>query len=117
MQRVPSDPFRFSTNTEIEARLLKDGFQWDGQIGGNCPVLVEFKIDGLHGYFRARGTHWSFVVAIEGVVDPANADEELFKIESYFDEWPKAGWMPVLKALEYIEVSLAAYRAVQLIKS
>jgi hypothetical protein len=108
------DPHRFPTNSEVEKRLLADPqFKWDGQCGGTCPVIVEFMIDGLHGAFRARGTSWSFILAVEGVIDPANDDEEFFKIESYFEAWPGAGYMPAVKALEFIEASIAAFRAIR----
>ena len=108
------DPHRFPTNSEVEKRLLADPtFQRDGQWGGVCPVLVEFMVDGFHAQFRARGTHWSVIVARAGVVDPANADDEFFKVESFYGEWPSAGYLPAVKALEFVEASIAAFRTVR----
>ena len=107
-----SDPHRFPTNSEVERRLLADpDFSWDGHCGGTHPVTVEFLVDGLHGAFRARGEHWSFVIAVAGVIDPASDADELFKIQSYFGEG--AGIMPAIKALEYVETSIATFRQVR----
>ena len=89
------------------------GFKPDGQWGGTAPAIVEFMVDGFHGDFRARGSSWTFTVAVEGVIDPSGPDDELFKMESYFDEWPRAGAMPAIKALEFIEASIAAFRRVR----
>lgn len=108
--------YKMPTNSAVESRLIGDsGFSWDGQVGGEVPVLVEFTVDGFHGAFRSRGTHWSFIVAISGVIDPADENEELFKIESYYDKWPNAGYMTLAKAFEFVETSVAAFRAIQTI--
>jgi hypothetical protein len=110
------DPHRFPTNSDVENRLLTDPrFSWDGHCGGIMPVIVEFMIDGFHARFRARGSHWSVIVAVPGVIDPTNDDEEFFKIESHYAEWPAAGTMPATKALEFVEAAVNAFRQVRLL--
>lgn len=31
-------------------------------LGGNCPVQAEGTINGIHFYFRARGSHWVMII-------------------------------------------------------
>jgi hypothetical protein len=114
----PLEPDRFPTNSPVEKRLEADpGFSWDGQRGSTCPVIVEFMIDGFHAQFRARYSHWAVVVAVHGVIDPANENEEFFKIESHYAQGYAAGYMPAVQALEFVEASIKAFRQVRSLTS
>lgn len=118
MSNPRSDPQTFPTGSLVERRLLADpGFEVDGQWGGTTPIIVEFLIDGHHAQFRARGARWSVIVARAGVIDPASEADEFFKIESFYDTWPAAGFMPAVEALEFVEASIAAFRAVRTLTS
>jgi hypothetical protein len=48
-------------------------------------------------------------------MDDAEPRDVLFKIESYWAEWPPGGYMPLEKALEFVESVMAAFRATRAI--
>lgn len=73
-------------------------------IGGNCPVQAEGFIAGIPFYFRARGTHWTFSVGRDPVV---NYDWQ--HREKYSDEEFSAGWMSVDEAKEFIAKAARLY--------
>jgi hypothetical protein len=102
------------TGSEVEARLTNDpGFEWDGIVGGEVPVVVEFIVDGFFGYFRARGGGWSLVISRVQDFDPADASVVIFKIESLFGDWPDAGYMALEQALRFVENSISVFRKLQ----
>lgn len=114
MARPTPDPAHFPTGSEIERRLFADpGFKRDGAIGGSCPQIVEFMLDGFHGDFRARYRWWEFTIAIEGVIDPKDETEELFKVVGMWGNEFEAGYMPLDQSYRFIEASIAAFRQVR----
>lgn len=76
------------------------------QIGGNCPVQAEGKIDGQPFYFRARGESWSIGIGGDVVGAP----------DWYYDEdYPggqfAAGWMTEAEARAFINQAAEQYLA------
>lgn len=66
-------------------------------LGGNCPVQAEGFFDGVPFYFRARGSHWSLIVGVEG----ETSITEWF--EKYSDDMYAAGWMEYDEAKRFIQ--------------
>jgi hypothetical protein len=107
-----------------EAELPKESPAWQrlcadpdlriGDAGGNCPVQIHVEVDGHQGYFRARGTHWSFEVAKLGHAAPCGDSENLFEISRYYGEWPSAGWMSMSEAAELLEEAIREFRVARL---
>lgn len=78
------------------------------QMGGQCPVQVEGRVDGQWFYFRARGQSWQFHVA------PSEAEifsKPSFYIEgSYGEKKFAAGYMPDADALLIMTHAINLYR-------
>lgn len=75
-------------------------------IGGNCPVQAEGFFDGIPFYFRARGSHWSLDVGVEG----ETSIESFF--EKYSDDVFAAGWMEEEEAKTFIKQCYDKWAAV-----
>jgi hypothetical protein len=89
---------------------------FDGEIGGNCPVQGFGTIDKRPWYFRARGDAWSFDIAdlIDGGEDDAlsvGCGMPGWMAGGTFGAWPDAGWMSQAEAWGLIVASVIAYRA------
>ena len=76
------------------------------EIGGNCPVQAEGRIDGEPFYFRARGARWSIGI---GGQDPVCAPEWSHE-EPYGDGPFDAGWMSDEEARAFIEKAAGLFR-------
>lgn len=77
--------------------------------GGNCPVQIEGRFDGLAFYFRARGMAWQFHAAAHyGDI----FDNDLFCIDRDYGTGPfDAGWMPLHEAIGFICDAVTEYRS------
>jgi hypothetical protein len=75
------------------------------QIGGQCPVQAEGKLDGNEFYFRARGERWTLSVGGADVVASPDWHYEESYGESRFD----AGWMSKEEALNFLRKAANLY--------
>ena len=74
-------------------------------IGGNCPVQAEGRIDGKVFYFRARGNTWGIGIGGDPLADPEWA------CSGPFGDGPfEAGWMSKAEARGLIEKAAMLYR-------
>lgn len=76
-------------------------------IGGNCPVQAEGRIDGKYFYFRARGAQWTFSVG-ESPDQAIGREGCFFRSESYGSNG-EAGWMDLEEAHAFLLDASAAY--------
>lgn len=94
-------------NASIKAarvRLSKAGVSID-MLGGNAPVQGEGFIGShLRWYFRSRGERWKFHVYETG---SRLFDDDLFVHAEAYGEWPEAGFISELQALQFIEKAVA----------
>lgn len=99
-------------NAEQVALAHAAGIHFDF-IGGNCPVQAEGSFDGLRFYFRARGQHWQFHVALH---DYDIMENDLVRVVRPYVPTDggspqfAAGWMPVAEAVAFIIAEVAAFR-------
>ena len=91
---------------DILKRLAEQGIFVD-TMGGNCPVQAEGMIGGkTKFYFRARGDSWQ--LHITACHKPFFNGE--WQIDREYGEFPDAGWMPRIEALQFIEDGVALWR-------
>ncbi|APR80929.1 Hypothetical protein A7982_06276 [Minicystis rosea] len=90
----------------------RHGDGWSGEIGGNCPVQGDGRVDEKPWYFRARGGAWSFEVADDPLCSDANwvsaSGEPGVMFEEDYDG--DAGWMDVDEAWRLVEEAITRYR-------
>jgi hypothetical protein len=98
--------------TAVAKRLRSDpGLTKFGVDIPSCPVLIEFALDGYPTTFRARGAWWWFIVKIPGAVDELNNEsEQVFVLQTFYDDMPAAGYMPLEQAYLFVEHAIALFR-------
>lgn len=78
-------------------------------MGGNCPVQIEGRVDGLAFYFRARGEEYQFHVA---KTQAAIFEDEIHYVEKPWGDGPyAAGWMDLHIALGLLCDEVEVFRA------
>ena len=91
--------------------LKKDGIdvQW---LSGLCPVQSEGLIDNHPYYFKARGNMWFIQIAKNEseYTEDVLSDLEAWDYGERYGEFPDAGYMPFIEALEFIEASANRWR-------
>lgn len=90
----------------------RTGIDWNGSLGGNCPVQGEGTVNNHPWYFRARGEYWTIDIAADHDKDPVDVGD--FGVpgwhdEGYYGEWPSAGWMSENEAWLLIEKAMADF--------
>lgn len=79
-----------------------------------CPMQLEGTVDGFPAYFRARGEHYTFDIALSGgdAVSQSLSDSEgeLSVYERWGDEPYAAGWMSEEEARALIAKHVAHWR-------
>jgi len=93
-------------------QMSQDGIdvQW---LSGLCPVQATGYIDGHPFYWRARGAAWSIQIAKskgEYSDELIDAPVSWQHIERY-GEFPEAGYMSFIEALQFIEASASRWRS------
>lgn len=95
----------------IAARAI--GGDFEGDVGGNCPVQGDGTVDGHPWYFRARGAAWTFDIAEAAAADPVDVGWGTpgWCAGAKYGTWPEAGWMSLGEAWAFIYQAVADFRA------